>query len=164
MKRDYKRDNDLVEESAAKIFSDKRFGRGNYSILTPGQDESVDVLIEPHKVQIQVVRAGSDADYRRRKDNGAAPITGGTGAATPTFQVCEAIRKKIEMDYHDVNSLVLVIYCEMSSAAFDSVRQMAWKISKCITDVYPAAKIFKEIWCVCPVAGKEDAVCLYKKR
>lgn len=186
MEGKYKRDNDLVEQTAAKIFSDKKFGRGNYSILAQGQDESIDVLIEPHKVPIQVVRAGSSENYHRRKrketdriagPDGGAPTAGrerpepggmeagpAAGTPTPVFQVCEAIRKKIEMDYPDVNSLVLVVYCEMPGTAFDIVRRTAGKISECIAGLYPPGKTFREIWCVSPIAGKEDSVCVYRRK
>lgn len=159
-----------LEELAASIYGNVVFGAGHYTISLVPQNDSVDIFIQPHKTRIQVVRAGlSDNFYHHCAINGKI-ATGQksdafiTGDVNPIPQVCGALTLKIKKQYPDANNLILLVFCEMGTAAFGEVRNGISFIKRHIQNLYKSASAFKEVWIVWRLESPSSdiAICLSK--
>lgn len=162
-----KTEKERFEELAASIFADKIFGAGKYKILLPRQADSIDVLLDPYKVKIQVVRVGlgdnhfwkaaKNTEKVMKKDYAGWECIDGS----PVSQICEAIALKIKKKYTDVANLILLMLCDMDFNSFLIIRNNIHYIQKVIKDSCASGIIFKEIWAVRRVHEEENLVMLW---
>lgn len=167
-----KTEKELLEELAASLFADKVFGPGNYTIALPRQDDSVDVLVQSNtrSVKIQVVRVGMGDNHflcaarnsrkLAKKDSSGWQLVD----VDPNPQICREINRKIQKHYIDVDSLVLLILCDISLAAFAAVRQSTAQIQKTISGFAPRNMMFKEIWAVRRAVDGDNLLMLWSER
>lgn len=144
-----KTEKEQTEELSAAIFAEFRFGSGNFTLRLCDPDDSIDVMIND-EIRAQVVRAGPGEYYHRNKARNL------TTTVSPIYQVCSAIENKIfnkkhpnnVQKYSDIDKLVLLVLCEMSSDAFMLIENHRERITDCITKHFEGKKIFQEIWAV----------------
>ncbi|MDA8243523.1 MAG: hypothetical protein M0025_05325 [Elusimicrobia bacterium] len=144
-----KTEKEQTEELAAALFAKFRFGTGNFTLRLCAPDDSIDVIIND-EIRAQVVRAGSGEYYHRNRARNL------TTTVSPIYQVCSAIEHKIfdkkhpnnVQKYSDIDKLVLLVLCEMSSGAFTLLETHRKKITECINTHFEGKKIFQEIWAV----------------
>lgn len=160
--------NEQIEDIAASIYARAVFK--NYTLSRDSIDTATtDILVNDTK--IQVVRAPSSyGSHKRSINNGKKLVPSTCGrleiqTPTPLFQVCRALKSKLERKAYP-NDIVLLVYCEMRSNAFNNIEHHKADIVTFIQRRYKkTARYLKEIWLVWRGDSPpcERAICLFRE-
>ena len=140
-----------MEGIVAAYFAQKYFaGKVCKVISVQNENDSVDIEID--NLKAQVVVAGMGKDFFWRMDQNGDHVKNGEqiclDKADPVSEIISAVKNKLAKSYSDVEQLILLIGCWVTSDIFDGVHIDLVNIQKQIGIVAQTKNCFKEIWVV----------------